>query len=98
MSDEPAQVKDYKDSLMGGLAPQAIAGWIEKVVDTANRICGGSKIRYVRNDYAGEIVAPDESIDCVIEAIDIHVKDAPELVRGVLDAYRTQLQARQGAV
>jgi hypothetical protein len=96
LSDEPAQVKDYKDSLMGGLAPQTIAVWMEKVADTANRICGGSKIRYVRNGYVGEIIAPDESIGCVIEAIDIHFKDAPELVREIFAAYRAQLQVRLG--
>jgi hypothetical protein len=92
--DEPVLTKDYKNSVVDGLAPSVISIWMEKVVDTANRICGGSKISYVKNGYAGEIVAPDDSIACIIRAIDMHAKDAPELIRGMLYAYRAKLQAR----
>jgi hypothetical protein len=93
--DLEEQVRDYKDSLVQGLAPSAIAAWIEKVVDTAIRLCNGSAIRYERDDdggYLGEIVAPtNEDAKCLARAIDLHAPASPELVRDVLMVYRAKL-------
>lgn len=92
---ESEQLRDYKDSLVQSLAPPMIETWIEKVVDTANGLCGGSaSIMYERadNGYLGKIVAPTtEGMKCLARAIDIHVPAAPKLVREILMSYKANL-------
>lgn len=92
--DPEEQVKDYKDSLVQGLAPSAIASWIEKIVDAANKLCNGSAIRYEKTGYIGEIVTPTrKDAECLAKAIDMHASAAPELVRDILVAYKAKLLA-----
>jgi hypothetical protein len=93
--DPEEQIKnDYKDSLVQGLAPPVIAAWIEKIVNAANKLCGGSAIRYEKTGYIGEIVAPTrKDAECLAKAIDMHAPAAPELVRNILVAYRARLLA-----
>lgn len=91
--DSEQAIRDYKDSLVQGLAPSAITAWIEKVVDTANALCGSSTaIKYKKDGYLGEILAPArKDAECLARAIDLHAPAAPELVRDILMAYRAKL-------
>jgi hypothetical protein len=91
--DRPEQIRDYVESLAGGLAPSAIAGWLKTVAETAGRLCPGCRARYEPGGYFGELVAPTrKDAECLIRAIDMHADGAPELVRAVLAACRTRLQ------
>ncbi|AIF82876.1 hypothetical protein NTE_00798 [Candidatus Nitrososphaera evergladensis SR1] len=49
---EQAVIRDYKDSLVRGLAPSTITVWIEKIVETANALCGSSSaaIKYKKGE------------------------------------------------
>lgn len=94
MSDgRPEQIGDYIESITGSLAPAAIVGWLQKVAEHASELCPDSGIEFVPGGDFGEISIPTkEGIRCVIDSIKDHEKDAPELVRSILAAYRSRLE------
>lgn len=95
--DRPEQIRDYIESLAGGLAQSAIAGWLKTVAETAERLCPGCNATYRPGGYFGELVATTrKGVECLIRAIDVQAENAPELVRAVLATYRAMLQKELG--
>jgi len=91
--ERPEQIGDYIESIMGSLAPAAIAGWLQKVAERARELCPDSGIEFVPGGDFGEISIPTkEGVRCVINSIKDHEKDAPEMVRSILAAYRASLE------
>jgi hypothetical protein len=103
---ESKQVKDYYDSLINIIVPSTISVWLEKVVKSANEICGNSMkdtvIRYDRsvekeNYFKGIKIPPNsskKSVKCLIMAIDEHISNAPDLIKAILYSYRKELEGR----
>ena len=86
-------MNDYMESLVGSLAPAAISGWLKKVAERARELCPESGVEFKSDGNFGDIAIPTkEGLRCVIESIKEHEKNAPELVRTILAAYRTGLE------
>jgi hypothetical protein len=91
--ERPEQIGDYMESITGSLAPAAISGWLRNVAERARELCPGSGIEFVPGGDFGEISIPKkEGVRCVIDSIKYYEKDAPELVRSILAAYRARLE------
>lgn len=82
-----------------------ISVWLEKVVKSANEICGNSIKDTIiiergieKENYYGEIKIPQDSskknIECLVMAIDKNIGNAPDIVRAVLLSYKKELEGR----
>jgi hypothetical protein len=94
LADErPEQIGDYMESIAGSMAPAVISGWLQKVAERARELCPDSGIEFRPGGDFGDISIPTRAgIRCVIESIEMHKKDAPELVKAILASYSARLE------
>ncbi|MEM2140037.1 MAG: hypothetical protein QXJ74_01945 [Nitrososphaera sp.] len=93
LDERPEQIGDYMESITGSLVPAAISAWLQKVAERAKELCPDSGVEFVPGGDFGEISIPTkEGARCVIDSLKHHEKDAPDLVKAILAAYRARLE------